>query len=1012
MTGRDISRVGLALLAFCSQLALAALPPAAPREAQNLSVPFIENREQHDSRVAFYAPTFAGTVFATRSGEVVYALPAPAGGHGWSLVEHFVGGHAIPRAGAAAATQVSFASGGKNAAPMLTRRAVDLGAVWPGIAVELRAHHNNVEKIFTLAPDAAVDAIAIQMRGALSLHTDASGALVATTGNGPVIFGAPIAFQDLPSKRKSVAVSYRVDGTRYGFTLGAYDAAYPVIIDPLIQSTYLGGSGASFAREGVHDIAIHPVSGEVYVAGRADSANFPGTSGGAIPSRPSGTTSVGFIARYNADLTTLLQATYIGGTGGQEAINRIALTATEVYVAGTTESSAFPQTTGAAQAADPNAGVALNGFIARLPLSLTSITQATYLGGTTAHDTVINALLLHPNGDVYVCGATLSGSLPAVNGGFDDTNSAGLRTGFITRANASLTAYSAATYFTDTGALNSYGTACQALTADAGTGEVYAGGFSEAVNLPNVTGGALATGNDGAWLARFNATLSSNAQSTWLAQPSSGADPQVYGLRRHPVNGDIYVLTVAHAAAAMPANATANGGQTACSGTFQCLLVLRMNTSLTGVVAGTFYGSPNTASIIPRATNHLFIDPASGDAFAVADGGASLPNVSGGMQPSVPAGASTSSFIVRIRNDLGAITQASYIGGNGGTHATAVALHPTNGSLYVAGQTSSDNFPGVGGGAQTTFAGNYDGFIARMTADLLAGPAVSVGTLQFSAATYDAAEDSATTQITVTRTGGSSGAASIQYTTTDGTAQAGSDYTTATGTLNWTDGDGAAKTFTITIANDAASETSETINLSLSNAVGATLGTQTTAVVTIADNDAIALQPGTVQFSAATYSGNENGGTAVLTLTRTNGSSGAIAVNVATGSGTASAGSDYTALNTVVNWADGDSTSKTVNVTLLDDALAEGDETIDVTLSGPTGGATLGVQNTTAVTILDNDSTPQPPPRNGGGGGALSPGWLALLAALRFLRGRPRRKAGESVLQSFAQPWARERISH
>lgn len=979
MQGRDLAKVGGLLLALFAQGAPAAVLDAAPR-AQGPSVPFIENRGQQDAQVAYYAPTFAGTVFATHGGEVVYALPAAHGG-GWSLVERFVEGRAVPQAGEAAETTVSFVTGTGSAASVRTLRTVELGAVWPGVEVLLRADRNNVEKVFTLAPHAAVESIAIEMRGASSLQIDA-GALVAVTGNGPVVFGAPVAFQELPSGRKPVAVTYRVDGLQYGFELGDYDAAHPVIIDPLIQSTYLGGTGTSFAREGVNDIAIHPTSGDVYVVGRADSADFPGTTGGAIASRPTGSVSAGFIARYNAELTTLLQATYVGGPGGQDVINRIVLTATEVYVAGSTESSAFPQTAGGAQPADPNAGTALNGFIARLPLSLASITQATYLGGTTAHDTVIHALLPHPNGDVYVCGETRSGSLPSANG-FDDSNTASLRTAFITRANAALTAYSATTYFTDTGVLGSSGTVCQALAADANGGGVYAGGVSDSVNLPSVTGGALASGTSGAWLARFDATLSANSQSTWLAQPSSGSSPQVYGLRVHPANGDIYALTVAHAASAMPANATANGGQPTCSGTFQCLLLLRMNTALTSVVAGTFYGSPDTAAIVPRATNHLFIDPVSGDAFVVADGGAGLPNMSGGVQSSVPTGASTPSFVVRVRNDLGEITQASYLGGNGNTHATAVALHPANGDLYVAGQTSSSNFPGVTGGAQGAFAGNYDGFVARLTADLTASTAVNTGTLQFSAATYDADEGAGGVLITVTRTGGSSGAASVEYSTVDGTADADDDFTHVDGIVSWADGDDAPQSFTIAIADDAAAESDEYFNLVLTDAVGATLGAQSTAVVTIADNDTAAPEPGTVQFSAAAYGGSENGGAVTLTLTRTGGSSGAVDVTVATGGGTATAGSDYAALNAVVSWTDGDAADKTVNLVLLDDSLVEGSETIGVTLSAPTGGAALGAQSTATVTVTDNDSAPQPPPAQGGGGGgggAIDLGWLALLA--------------------------------
>ena len=111
------------------------------------------------------------------------------------------------------------------------------------------------------------------------------------------------------------------------------------------------------------------------------------------------------------------------------------------------------------------------------------------------------------------------------------------------------------------------------------------------------------------------------------------------------------------------------------------------------------------------------------------------------------------------------------------------------------------------------------------------------GTLQFSLANYNINENAGTAIIVATRTGGTSGAVSVNYATSNGTAKAGSDYTTSSGTLKWTNGDSANKTFTISIIDDNEVETDETVNLTLSNAIGAKLGSQKTATLTIKDND-------------------------------------------------------------------------------------------------------------------------------------------------------------------------------
>ena len=68
----------------------------------------------------------------------------------------------------------------------------------------------------------------------------AEGALVAGTGLGDVTFTAPFAYQEMGAVRRAIPVAYQLHGRQYGFALGDYDTTRPVIIDPLLQSTFLG----------------------------------------------------------------------------------------------------------------------------------------------------------------------------------------------------------------------------------------------------------------------------------------------------------------------------------------------------------------------------------------------------------------------------------------------------------------------------------------------------------------------------------------------------------------------------------------------------------------------------------------------------------------------------------------------------------------------------------------------------------------------------------------------------
>ncbi|MBU0484092.1 MAG: hypothetical protein KKB30_06215 [Proteobacteria bacterium] len=111
------------------------------------------------------------------------------------------------------------------------------------------------------------------------------------------------------------------------------------------------------------------------------------------------------------------------------------------------------------------------------------------------------------------------------------------------------------------------------------------------------------------------------------------------------------------------------------------------------------------------------------------------------------------------------------------------------------------------------------------------------GSVQFSSATYSVAENGGTATITATRTGSTDGAVSVNYATTNGTAIAGSDYTASAGILNWAFGDGAAKTFSVSIIDDSTVEPAETVNLSLSNYSGVAQGAQANAQLLISNDD-------------------------------------------------------------------------------------------------------------------------------------------------------------------------------
>ena len=113
-------------------------------------------------------------------------------------------------------------------------------------------------------------------------------------------------------------------------------------------------------------LAIHPATGEIYVAGGTSSTDFPKVANGVQVIKNTG--NDGYVTRLNAALTTRLQSTYLGGSA-DDSINAMAIhpVSGEIYVGGNTQSTDFPAVAGAEQTVK---GVGIDAFVSRVSLDL------------------------------------------------------------------------------------------------------------------------------------------------------------------------------------------------------------------------------------------------------------------------------------------------------------------------------------------------------------------------------------------------------------------------------------------------------------------------------------------------------------------------------------------------------------------------------------------------------------------------------------------------------------------
>ena len=205
---------------------------------------------------------------------------------------------------------------------------------------------------------------------------------------------------------------------------------------------------------------------------------------------------------------------------------------------------------------------------------------------------------------------------------------------------------------------------------------------------------------------------------------------------------------------------------------------------------------------------------------------------------------------------------------------------------------------------------------------------------------------------TVSLSAASTQSVTVAYATSDGTATAGSDYTTASGTVTFNPGV-TQQTVGVTVTGDTTTEPNETLLVTLSNPLNATLlRAQATGTIT---NDDAALPALTIGSRTVTE-GDSGTLSALFTVTLSAASAQTVSASYATADVTATAGIDYTTTAGTVTFAPG-VTTQTITVPVVGDTLDEANETFVVNLSAPQN-ATLGTPSQGTGTITDNDPTP------------------------------------------------------
>jgi hypothetical protein len=595
-------------------------------------------------------------------------------------------------------------------------------SVYPGIDLIYYGNHQQLEYDFAVAPGADPSLIQFQIQGASEIQIDVEGNLTLTTVAGELHFQSPIVYQEFNGQRISVDGGYTMqDPTHIGFQVAHYDSSKPLVIDPvLVYSTYLGGSGTDQTA----GIAVDN-SGNVYVTGYTDSANFPLATLGTLPNN----TYHVFVAKLDPTGSNLVYADYIGGNSQDYGLALVLDSANEVYVTGSTQSNNFPVVR-PYQSQQPGP---YSGFLTKVSANGSSLLYSTYLGGNTFDQPT--SMAIDSLGEVHVAGYTTSHNFPVVNA-FQATvsaNQAGTygTYGFLTKFSPDGSSLIYSTYLAgNSNVVQDCGSPCwpspsnevSAVAVDT-NGNAYVTGTTNTYNFPATSGSYLTSNTTSqdpgvGFVSKFSSTGSLDYSTYFYGSSGNPVNPGAIAVDS---SGSAYVTGVAESDGTFPITSTSICDPGVYGYGCSYAFVTKFDPAASTLLYSTFLGPNNYASPMAIALD------ANNDAYVVAASRSAAFGTINGIEPY-----SNGTDVLLVEIDPVASTElfATYVGGSGDDESAGIALD-SRGNLYIAGSTTSADFPTTPGAFQTIPGGSADAFIAKI--GLASAPSVSLSpsSLQF-----------------------------------------------------------------------------------------------------------------------------------------------------------------------------------------------------------------------------------------------------------------------------------------
>jgi hypothetical protein len=570
--------------------------------------------------------------------------------------------------------------------------------LYDGIDMRMYYDEGNIRYDFIVQPGADPNKIKIQFNGHEGLEINEQGDLLLKTSVGEVSQGKIFAYQTRESmnlKKTSsdnilssgnyskVECSFKKNNDNtISFELKDYDKSKPLIIDPLIYSTFLGGTGedpcAGMALDG---------SGSIYVTGQTGSVLFPTTLGAYMTMK--GDINTVYVSKINSDGSNLVYSTFLSGNQYESSTGIAVDGSGNACVTGYTTSPLFPVTFGAFQTSYKGDNEV---FVTELNPDGSDLIYSTFLGGIG--NDLAQGIAVDGSGYIYVTGYTGSTNYPITSGAYGGNTDA-----FVTKLNPIGSGSSDLLYSIYLG--GSDGDYGSGITVDAG-GNAYVTGMTNSMDFPTTMLAVYPSpfGVQDVFITKLNPNGTTLLYSTYLG--GSGYDES--SKITIDASGNAYVTGFT---SSTDFQTTPGAYQTLKGGSGRDAFVSKLSADGSSLGFSTYLGG--SGEEMPRS---ILVD---GGGYVYVAGYTSSPNfpaTSNAYYTSLIGGYDI--FITELVPTGGSLAYSSYFGGTSDDYCNGLAMDGS-GNYYIAGSTTSTNFPVTAGVYQSSSAGGNETYITKFS---------------------------------------------------------------------------------------------------------------------------------------------------------------------------------------------------------------------------------------------------------------------------------------------------------